>query len=266
MLLAVEVGNSNTLFGLYDGDRLAVTWRSSTQRDRMGDEWFALLSSLFAADGRALAEVDGVVLSSVVPSVTAAIGGMARDRLRLEPVVVGVALDLGLRVLTDDPREVGADRLADSVAAFARYGGPAIVVDLGTATTFDVVSAEGDYLGGAIAAGLATSLDALAAGAAQLFSVGLSLPPRAIATNTVDHLRSGVVLGHLAMLEGMVTRIRRELGAPAPVVLTGGLAPIFAGASPLLDHHDPTLTLDGLRLIYERQRRLAVAGTTAADR
>ncbi len=254
MLLAVEVGNSNTLFGLYghEDDQLLRSWRLSTNRDRMGDDWLALLAALFTADGRALSEIDAVILSSVVPGITRSIVEMAQGRLGVEPLIVDADLDLGLRILTDNPREVGADRLVDSVAAFARYGGPAIVVDLGTATTFDVISADGDYIGGAIAAGLTTSLRALTAGAAQLFTVELTLPTRAIATNTIDHLRSGIVLGHLAMLEGMIARIRRQLGVDAPVVLTGGLAAIFAGASPLIAHHDPDLTLDGLQIIHRR--------------
>ena len=254
MLLAVEVGNTNTLFGLYDhgADALLTAWRLSTERDRMPDEWFALLAALFVAEGRSLAAVDALVVSSVVPSVTTWLVEMARRRLGVEPLVISAELDLGLRILTDDPREVGADRLVDSVAAFVRYGGPAIVVDLGTATTFDVISADGDYLGGAIATGLVTALEALTARAARLFTVELALPERVIGTNTIDHLRSGVVLGHLAMLEGMIRRIRDELGVPAPVILTGGLAPIFVDASPLIDHHDPDLTLDGLRIIHRR--------------
>lgn len=254
MLLAVEVGNSNTLFGLYEPSEATprASWRLSTERERMPDEWFGLLGALFAAEALALDQVDGMILSSVVPSVTGWLSAMARQRLGVEPVVVSPALDLGIRLLVDEPRQVGADRLADVIAAFARFGGPTIVIDLGTATTFDVVSAEGDYLGGAIAAGVTTSLRALSANAAQLFAVELELPERAVGKSTAEHLRSGIVLGHLAMLEGMVGRIRRELGTDATTVLTGGLAPLFAGASPLLEHHDPELTLAGLRLIWER--------------
>ena len=257
MLLAAEVGNSNTLFGLSDDSDgpaagFRASWRLSTERERMPDEWFAILVALFRADGLELADVDGMVLSSVVPSVTGWLTTMARDRLRLEPLIVSGSLDLGIRLLVDEPERVGADRLADLVAAFARYGGPTIVIDLGTATTFDVISATGDYVGGAIAAGVGTSLRALAANAAQLFAVELRLPERAIGKTTATQLQSGIVLGHLAMLEGMVTLIRGELGLPATTVLTGGLAPLFAGTSPLLDHTDPDLTLTGLRLIYQR--------------
>ena len=266
MLLAVEVGNSNTLFGLYEHgeDRLQTAWRLTTERDRMPDEWLALLAALFAADGRRLEQVDAVVLSSVVPSVTTWLVAMTRQRLGLEPLVVSASLDLGIRLLVDEPRQLGADRLVDCIAAFARYGGPAIIVDLGTATTFDVISADGDYLGGAIATGVGTSLKALAANAAQLFNVELRLPERTMGTNTVDQLRSGIVLGHLALMEGIIARLRRELGAEAPVILTGGLAPIFAGASAVFAHHDPDLTLDGLRLIYRRLRPTNESGIAGA--
>ena len=182
MLLAVEVGNSNSLFGLYDHsrDELIAAWRLTTERDRMPDEWFALLAALFSAEDRSPNQVDAVIMSSVVPSVTTWLVAMARDRLGIEPIVVSADLDLGVRILVDEPRQLGADRLVDCMAAFARYGGPAIIVDLGTATTFDVISADGDYLGGAIAAGVETSLKALAANAAQLFAVTLGLPDRVI--------------------------------------------------------------------------------------
>ena len=253
MLLALDVGNSNTLCGLYpiDSAVLRSSFRLSTDRDRMPDEWFALLSTMVAAEGSALGEIDAVVLSSVVPAVTTWLVEMSRQRLGVEPLVVTSALDLGVRLRVDEPDKVGADRIVDCVAAFSRYGGPAIVIDLGTATTLDIVSADGDYLGGIIAAGIGTSLRALASNAAQLFNVELRLPERPIGTTTVAQLRSGLVLGHLLMLEGMVNRIRAEVGAAAPTVLTGGLAPLIAGASPLFDHHDPTLTIDGLRMIHD---------------
>ena len=254
MLLAIDVGNSNTLFGLYEHgeDQLVAAWRLTTERDRMPDEWFALLGVLLSAEGRVLTQVDAIILSSVVPGVTSWLAAMARDRLGIEPLIVSTDLDLGVRILVDEPSQLGADRLVDCIATFARYGGPAIIVDLGTATTFDVISEGGDYLGGAIAAGVETSLEALAANAAQLFTVALALPKQVIGKNTIDHLRSGIVLGHLAMMEGLIDRVRRELGADAPVVLTGGLAPLFVGASALFTHHDPDLTLYGLRLIYHR--------------
>lgn len=254
MLLALDVGNSNTLGGLYDNGAAPVrsSFRLSTDRDRMPDEWLALFAAMLAADNATLAAIDAVVLSSVVPGVTTWLAEMCRQRLGIEPLIVSSALDLGIRLLVDEPDKVGADRLVDCIAAFARYGGPAIVVDLGTATTIDVVSAEGDYLGGIIAAGIGTSLRALATTAAQLFNVEMRLPERTVGTTTVEQLRSGLVLGHLVMIEGLVRRIRTELEMPMPTVLTGGLAPLLADASPLFDHHDPNLTIDGLRLIYQR--------------
>lgn len=254
MLLAVDVGNTNTVFGLFDlaTDQLVASWRAATRRDRMPDEWFAILAPLFAAAGHAPADVAAVIISSVVPSLTTWLTAMSRERLGIEPIIVGIDLPLGIRVGTDMPHAVGADRLVNAVAAFDRYGGPAIVVDFGTATTFDVISTEGEYIGGAIAPGLVISLEALAGRAAKLFSVELRLPPRAIGTDTVSMMQSGLVLGYLAMLEGMILRIRGELGADAPVIVTGGYADIFAAATPLIAHHDPDLLTNGLLVIYRR--------------
>lgn len=266
MLLAAEVGNSNTLFGLYAAGEapLLASWRLSTDRDRMPDDWLALLSSLFQTGGFALPEVEAIILSSVVPPVTTALQSLARDRLGIVPINVEPSLDLGLKLLVEEPTRLGADRLVDCVAAFAKYGGPAIIIDLGTATTVDAISAAGDFLGGAIATGVATSLKALSANASQLFNIELSLPHHTLGKNTVDQLRIGVVLGHLALLEGLVVRMQRELGtATLPVILTGGLAPLFVGQSPLFTDHDPDLTLDGLRLIY--QRLTTGAGTHGED-
>jgi type III pantothenate kinase len=253
MLLAAEVGNTNTTFGLFAADgALVASYRLSTDRERMPDEWFAMLAALLASDGHALAEVDGVIISSVVPGVTTWLVAMSRQRLSFEPVLVSGDLDVGVALDVEEPRHLGADRIVDCVAAYHRYGGPAIIVDLGTATTFDVIDRRGAYRGGAIAAGLGTSLKALSGNAAQLFNVELVLPDHVIGRNTADQLRAGLVMGHLAMVEGMIERTSAELGEPAVVILTGGYAPLFAGRSPLFDHHDPDLTLTGLHLIYSR--------------
>jgi type III pantothenate kinase len=268
MLLAVEVGNSNTTFGLFAASgELATAYRLSTERERMPDEWFAMLAALLASDGHELSEVGGVIISSVVPSVTTWLVDMTRNRLRTEPVIVTGDLDVGLDLDVDEPRQLGADRIVDCVAAFHRYGGPAIIVDLGTATTFDVIGRNGAYKGGAIAAGVATSLQALAGNAAQLFNVELHMPDAVIGRNTAEQLRSGIVAGHLAMLEGMIERTRAELGVDAQVIVTGGLAPLFAGRSPLFDHVDSDLTLHGLQLIYERVTAVRgdAATTSAAE-
>jgi type III pantothenate kinase len=189
------------------------------------------------------------------------------DRLRVDPVIVTADLDVGLDLDVDEPRQLGADRIVDCVAAFHRYGGPAIIVDLGTATTFDVIGRNGAYQGGAIAAGVATSLQALASNAAQLFNVELHMPDAVIGRNTADQLRSGIVAGHLAMLEGMIGRTRAELGTDAQVIVTGGLAPLFADRTSLFDHFDPDLTLHGLCLIYERVEGLRrdIGATPMAD-
>jgi type III pantothenate kinase len=218
----------------------------------MPDEWFAMLAALLASDGHSLRDVDGVIVSSVVPSVTTWLLEMAHNRLGIDPVVVSGELDVGLGLDVEEPRQLGADRIVDCVATFASYGGPAIIVDLGTATTFDVIGADGTYLGGAIAAGVGTSLKALATNAAQLFNVELHMPDHVIGRNTADQLRAGLVAGHLAMVEGMIERTRSELESDATVVITGGLAPLFAGRSPLFDHYDPDLTLRGLKIIYDR--------------
>ena len=255
MLLAVDAGNTNTTFGLFTASgELTTAYRLSTERQRMPDEWYAMLAALLASDKHGLAEVDGVIISSVVPSVTTWLVEMTRNRLRIDPVIVTGDLDVGLDLDVDEPRQLGADRIVDCVAAFERYGGPAIIVDLGTATTFDVIDRNGAYKGGAIAAGVATSLQALASNAAQLFNVELHMPEAVIGRNTADQLRAGIVAGHLAMLEGMIGRTRAELGMDAQVIVTGGLAPLFADRSSLFDHFDPDLTLHGLRLIYDRVR------------
>ena len=256
MLLTIEVGNTNTVFGLSDRDRRerVAAYRLSTVRERMPDEWFADLTTLAAVDGHALNGLEGVILSSVVPSVTTSLAEMAERRLGTGPLVVTPALDLGIALLVDEPRQLGADRLVDCVAAKAKYGGPAIIVDLGTATTFDVIDGGGNLVGGSIAAGVQTSLKALAGNPAQLFNVELRQPDGPIGKNTADQLRIGLVLGHQLMLEGMIRRIHADLGTDAPTILTGGLAPLFAGRSPLFTHTDPDLTLDGLRIIWEMLR------------
>lgn len=255
MLLAAEVGNTNTSIGLFDAaGELVTSFRLSTERDRMPDEWFGLLAALLATEGRSLPEVDGVIISSVVPNVTTWLVEMARKRLGIEPVVVSGDLDVGLDLDVEEPRNLGADRIVDCVAAHHYYGGPAIIIDLGTATTFDVIDREGRYKGGAIAAGVGTQLKALATNAAQLFNVELRMPERVIGRNTADQLRAGIVAGHLAMVEGLIERTRAEIGEPAKVIITGGLAPLFAGRSQSFDVYDPSLTLNGLHLIYERVR------------
>jgi type III pantothenate kinase len=253
VLLAIEVGNTNTVFGLYAGNGdLMTSFRVSSARDRMPDEWYAMLAALLETTGRSAAEIQHAIISSVVPSVTPWLVEMCRTRFRIEADVITGAMDVGIRLDVEEPRQLGADRIVDCVAAIARYGSPAVIIDLGTATTFDVVDRNNVYRGGAIAAGVATSLKTLAANAAQLFNVELYVPDRVIGRNTADQLRAGLVTGHLAMLEGMIARIDEELGERAMVILTGGLAGLFAGRSPRFDIVDPDLTLSGLYLIHRR--------------
>lgn len=254
LLLAIDVGNTSSVFGLYDlaSDQIITSWQIATRRDRMPDEWFSMLVPLFQEAGAAIREVSAAIISSVVPPLTDSMTAMVRQRLQLDPIIVGPDLDLGIGIHADNPRELGADRIVNTIAAFDRYGGPAIVVDFGTATNFDVVSADGDYLGGAIAPGLVISLEALTSRAARLFNVELRLPDRAIGTNTVACLQSGVVLGYLGMIEGLIRRIWTELGTNAQVIATGGYSSIFSQASPLITHHDPELLTHGLLVIYRR--------------
>lgn len=255
MLLAIEVGNTTTHCGLYEhgSPELRANFRLSTDRDRTPDEWLALLAALLASDGLHPGDIDAVIVSSVVPSVTTWLDEMSRGRLGIAPLVVGPDLALGIELLVDEPEKVGADRIVDCIAAQARYGGPAIIIDLGTATTFDVTDAAGNYLGGVIAAGIGTSLKALSGNAAQLFAVEMRLPDAPIGKTTADQIRSGIVLGHLAMMEGMIGRLRDAVGGAAVTILTGGYAALFAGRSPAFDHVDPDLTVDGLRMIWDRR-------------
>jgi len=253
VLLAIDVGNTNTVFGLLaDDGELVSSFRVSTTRDRMPDEWYAMLAALLGTAGLAAAEIDSAIISSVVPSVTPWLVEMCGTRFGVDAEVITGASDIGMRLDVEEPKQLGADRIVDCVAAIARYGAPAIIIDLGTATTFDVVDRNNVYRGGAIAAGVATSLKSLATNAAQLFNVELYVPEQVIGRNTADQLRSGIVTGHLAMLEGMITRIDEELGERASVILTGGLSTLFAGRSPRFDVVDPDLTLAGLYLIHQR--------------
>jgi type III pantothenate kinase len=254
VLLALDVGNTNVVGGLYDGPRLLAQWRVSTERDRTADELHVLWRGLFAARGRSLESLTGACIASVVPSLTGSYTTLTRDLLGLKTVLVRVGIDLGLEVDTDNPPEVGADRIVNALAARERYGAPAIVVDLGTGTTFDVVSAEGNYVGGAIAPGMGPAMEGLVSRAAQLFRVALQRPEHAIGRNTIACMQSGLFLGYVGLVEGLITRIQRELPAPAAVVATGGLAPLVAPETALIQHVDPDLTLEGIRLVWERNK------------
>jgi len=253
MLLAASINNTNAACGIFRDDALVATWRIRTSPLRTADEYAVLLRSMCAGEGIAFDQVSSVVIGSVVPSHTPAFVEVAERYLKSQPVVVGPGIRTGIRLQVESPREVGADRLANTVAAHRRHGGPAIVLDMGTATTFDVVSAEGDFLGGAIAPGLEISMQALTDRAALLHRVELVRPRSAIGRNTITNIQAGVVFGYVGLVEGMITRIKAELG-PCKVVGTGGLIGVIAPETSLVDVVDRQLTLDGLRLLWELNR------------
>jgi type III pantothenate kinase len=252
MLLAVDVGNTEIVLGVFNGHELEHTWRISTQAERTADELGLLLSGFLAQRGMSFdSQVTGVVIASVVPDVTRALREMAATYFPFPPVVVGPGTKTGVSVLTDNPREVGADRVVNTLAAFARYGGPSIVVDFGTSTNFDIVSAKGEFLGGVIAPGLQVSAASLVSRTARLTRVELTAPPSVIGTSTVEAIQSGLIFGSAGEVDGVVERIRAELGS-ATVIATGGLAPVVIPHCRTIEHHDPWLTLEGLRLVFEK--------------
>src|SRR5438309_9271689 len=250
MLLAIDVGNTNVTLALFDGERLAADWRVTSHRDRTADEMAVELRDLFALKGLDLGLVTGVVISSVVPNLNPALIEASRRYLKCEPVMVGPGVKTGVKVRYESPRDVGADRIANALAAFTKYGGPIVVIDFGTAVTYDAISAEGDYLGGAIAPGVEISLAALVSQTAMLRRVEPVAPDSVIGRNTVASIQSGLVWGFVAQVEGMVERMVDELGGQARVVATGGQASLVAGLTHVIETNEPPLTLDGLRLIY----------------
>lgn len=254
MLLVIDAGNTHIAFGVYDGARLRAHWRLSTQRERPADEYGALLRHLFDLASLPTGGVDSSILSSVVPPLTPVLEQMVERYFGRRPVVVEPGIRTGMPILYDNPQEVGADRIVNGVAAYARTQGATIVVDFGTATTFDAISARGEYLGGAIAPGIGISAEALFARAARLPRVEVRRPERLIGRNTVHSLQSGLFHGTMAMVEGMVRRMKEELGGDAKVIVTGGLADVLGPELECVDSVDPLLTLEGLRLIFERNR------------
>src|SRR3954447_17718476 len=248
MLLAIDVGNTQTVFGLFDGDTLSQHWRIATEVHRTGDELGVFLRG-FLAD----AKLDGVVLSSTVPRLIQAYGELA-ERMGVELLAMGPGVRTGIAVRYEDPREVGPDRIANAVAALDRYGAPCIVVDFGTSTNFDVVSPEGEYVGGVLAPGVEVSMEPLSARAARLFSIDFAEPPTVIAKNTTAVLQSGLVYGFAGQVDGIVEAIRGELGVEAQTVATGGLAELIVPHARTLETIDPFLTLEGVRLVWQRNR------------
>jgi type III pantothenate kinase len=254
LLLTIDVGNTNTVLGVHAGTALRAHWRLTTRREQTADEYGILVRNLFEASGVDPAALTGVALASVVPSLTSVLVTLSSQYLGQEPLVVEPGVKTGMPILYEPPADVGADRIVNGVAAFAAYGGPVIVVDFGTATTFDVVTRKGEYLGGVICPGVGISADALFQRAARLPRVDIRNPGRVVGRNTVSSMQSGLYFGYVGLVEGIIARIRSELQEPARAVATGGLAETLASAIPSIEAVDPVLTLTGLRLIWERNR------------
>ena len=251
MLICIDIGNTNITLGLYEGDQLGPRWRLATTHERMPDEFGVQLLGLLGHKKIAPEEIDCAVIASVVPQLTERWVQVCQTYLGCKPLVVDANTHTGVQILIDNPQSVGADRIVDAAAAHQLYGGPACIVDFGTATTFDAVSSEGDYLGGAIAPGIGIAADALALRTAKLPRVDIAAPPNPIGRNTVHAMQSGLLYGYIGLVEGMVTRFRAELGDEMKTIATGGLAELIAQHTDILEIIAPWLTLDGLRLIYE---------------
>lgn len=252
MLFALDIGNTAITIGIFEGEKLRATWNLATSINRLVDEYALLLFSLLEQENLKKPDVKEVVIGSVVPTLTTTFDEVFKRHFGVIPLIVQAGVKTGVKIRTDNPRELGADRIANAAAAHHLHGGPVIVVDFGTATTFDAVSKEGDYLGGAIAPGIGIAAEGLFTRAAQLYRVQLVAPKKAIGTNTIASMQSGIVFGYVALVEGMVARIQKEIGERAQIVATGGgYAPIIARETKIFDVVDPSLTLQGLRLIHQ---------------
>jgi type III pantothenate kinase len=251
MLLTIDIGNTNLTLGLYEGDKLGAHWRLATDHNRMPDEYGLRFLGLLQNAGKTLDEITGVSLASVVPPLTGRVIQACREYLKQEPLVVDAGIKTGIKIRYEDPRAVGADRVCDAVAVMKLYGGPACVVDFGTATTFNALTKDGEYLGGAITAGINLAAEALYTRAAKLPRIDLQMPPSVIGRNTIHAMQSGLLFGYVSMVEGMVARFRSELGSDMKVIATGGLAEVVAKETKVIDVIAPWLTLDGLRMIWE---------------
>lgn len=255
MLLVIDVGNTQTNFGVFKGDKLIVSWRISTNAEETADELAVTLSELFSLKDLSFSEVEGVAISSVVPHCTAALTEMCDKFFELEPLIVGPGVKTGISILYDNPHEVGPDRIVNALAAYELYGGPVIVVDFGTATTFDAISKKGEYLGGAIAPGIEISTNALFDHAARLSRVDLVKPSKVIGKNTQESLQAGIIFGFAGQVDEIVRKMDEELKAKAEVVATGGLAPFIAPECATVDKIDIDLTLIGLHKVWERNQK-----------
>jgi type III pantothenate kinase len=251
LLLAIDVGNTNTTLGVFRGDELVADWRLATNTHTMPDEYAVLFSNLLSYKGLSLFAMNAAIIASVVPKMTSHLQEMLEKYLKIRPLVVGPGIATGVRIAIDNPKEAGADRVVNALAAYRIYGGPAIVVDLGTATTFDIVSDSGEFIGGVIAPGLLTSVEALARYTARLPRVEMARPKRTMGKDTLTAMQSGIILGHAAMVEGMLRRLIVELGDEPHIIATGGLCKIIAEEVSLIHTADKNLTLKGLKMMYD---------------
>lgn len=254
MLLTIDIGNTNLTLGLYEGGKLGAHWRLATDHNRMPDEYGLQFLGLLQNAGKTIKDITGVSLASVVPPLTGRVIQACREYLKQEPLVVDTGVKTGIKILYEDPRAVGADRVCDAVAVMKLYGGPACVVDFGTATTFNAITKDGEYLGGAIMAGVNLAAEALYTRAAKLPRIDLQVPPSVIGRNTVHAMQSGLLFGYVSMVEGMVSRFRSELGGDMKVIATGGLAEVIAKETKVIEIIAPWLTLDGLRILWDINR------------
>ncbi len=254
MLLAIDIGNTNITLGVFRGEQLMATWRWATDAERTADEYAALLLGLLPRAGVEFTDLTDVVVCSGVPPLVTTFQELSNRYFGAPPLIVGAGVKTGIRVMYENPRDVGADRIADAVAAHRVYGGPAIVVDCGTATVLDAITADGDYLGGAIAPGIQISVEALAARASLLRRIELVAPKHAIGRNTPEAMQAGVIFGYVGLVEGLVTRFKAELDGEPKVIGTGGLVELIARECPAIDVVDKDLTLRGLRIIHELNR------------
>ncbi|WP_296826083.1 type III pantothenate kinase [uncultured Megasphaera sp.] len=252
MLLVIDVGNTNIVLGIFKGQELVDHWRVSTDRLRTTDEYGVLIRHLFYLNGVNSEEIDAIIISSVVPPVMPTLERMCQRYFGLTPLVIGPGVKTGMDIKYDNPREVGADRIVNAVAAYEKFGGPVIIIDFGTATTFCAVDKKGTYLGGAICPGIGISTDALVQRTAKLPRIEVVQAEKVICRNTVESMQAGVFYGFVGQVDGIVTRMRKELGCKAKVVATGGLAVIVAPATDAIDVVEPMLTLEGLKIIYDR--------------
>jgi type III pantothenate kinase len=252
MLLAIEQGNTNTLFAVHDGEAWIAQWRAATEAPRTADEYAVWLGQLLSMAGLSMTSIDACIISSVVPQSIFNLRNLARRYLHLEPLIVGENAALGIEIRIEKPSEAGADRLVNAIGAQIAYQGALLVVDSGTATTFDVVSADGAFEGGAIAPGINLSMQALHEAAARLPRIAIQKPRHVIGRGTVEAMQSGIFWGYVSLIEGLIARMKSEYGAPMTVIGTGGIASLFEGATAAIDHFDPDLTIMGLLEIYRR--------------